>query len=372
MAESRGVAGVTLRLEKGAEIRVRVSDPAGTGVPNTPVELEYGPMGARKRGKTDQEGNLVWGNLGWAVYTVRATVGGEKYEQTVQLTGQDAEVEITIGSAVQGIVLGPDGQPLPGADLNLHRRPIVAERPLRAVTARTDDAGRYRIVGVAAGTYEVLVAERSYGGIVAVGAPLVIEGAQTLVRDIRIGGISARGRVLLADTERPAPVARTYVVATMLDAVDGAAKTYGTPVQVWPGEDGHYALYDLPPGTWKLAARDTLNRYHAEDRVVVLNTGQSLDRADFDLRPIEHGDLVVRVLEADGRVSDGLRFRESRADRHRMVHASQSEDGAWHLSLETGTCEVSVFRNNVELASFDVEVLKGETSHRVVKLREPK
>jgi hypothetical protein len=64
------------------------------------------------------------------------------------------DVALDEGSAIAGIVIGPKGQPVGQADVTLF---LLGEARQRARLAATDEAGRFRVAGLMAGEYRLVV-----------------------------------------------------------------------------------------------------------------------------------------------------------------------------------------------------------------------
>ena len=74
------------------------------------------------------------------------------------------------GSSLEGKVLGPDGQPIKGADVRLQN----SAPKLEAALTKTDVRGQYRFINVAPGTYKVSVSSANV--------------EQRLIADVKVDG----------------------------------------------------------------------------------------------------------------------------------------------------------------------------------------
>ena len=136
-----------------------------------------GPRGAVPvpgRLATDAQGRFVFTRLPAASYTVSAAKHGfstARYGQTDPMSGArtialtdgqwflDGRIVMWRTSAISGTITDETGEPLVGAMVRVIARVIVAGRPQLAsgTAAKTDDRGRYRVAGLGAGSYVVLV-----------------------------------------------------------------------------------------------------------------------------------------------------------------------------------------------------------------------
>ena len=86
--------------------------------------------------------------------------------------------------AIAGRVVDTDGEPLPGATVELRRGPASPEPRLEV----TDLEGRYRISGLPPGTYSVLISLPGFGRVVRSGVEVGTGAAETVDAVLDVGG----------------------------------------------------------------------------------------------------------------------------------------------------------------------------------------
>lgn len=111
------------------------------------------------------------------------------------------------GGAIAGRVVDTDGEPLPGATVELRRGPASPEPRLEV----TDLEGRYRISGLPPGTYSVLISLPGFGRVVRSGIEVGTGTAEIVDAVLDVGGIDdvivvgppLEGAIALACTFQP-------------------------------------------------------------------------------------------------------------------------------------------------------------------------
>lgn len=197
------------------------------------------------------------------------------------------------GSQLVGHVVDNAGIPLTGVDVSAQSQVDAvaapasrASVPLESVTARTGPDGRYRLLGLAPGSYRVRV---TGAGIFSAEVPaVVVPGADLSIivaRKVAIAGkVSVDGQ----------PVAGAVV------EVSGEA--IGGSVEVSSGPDGRFAVSVLPEGEYDVTAhRNELAS--SNQHLVRLGAGPF---ADIDLRLQPAALVTGRIFE--GEVGDAGRI----------------------------------------------------------------
>jgi hypothetical protein len=95
-----------------------------------------------------------------------------------------------VSASIQGIVTDPSGAPVPAATVTAKNTETEAER-----TAITDDAGRYQIVWLAVGQYEVRVAKAGFQDAIHSGIRLVVGQEATVDLKLQVTAVKAEVRV---------------------------------------------------------------------------------------------------------------------------------------------------------------------------------
>ena len=166
------------------------------------------------------------------------------------------DLELPTGS-IEGLVLGPDGEPMPGASVTLTRdtglpRPTFYG-PARGGPTKAD--GTFLLTGLEAGTFSLRIMGRTMRPDVSYGAALlegivVREGERTDGLTIRLTGHGTlRGRVLDPDG-RPVPTAAIFV-----HDAEGRRLQLFSPCETDP--TGRFVYPGLPDGELFVTARTT-------------------------------------------------------------------------------------------------------------------
>ncbi|WP_343891623.1 carboxypeptidase regulatory-like domain-containing protein [Agromyces luteolus] len=190
-----GVEGLEIGLTKGASVSGRVvSDNNGVPLSNVSVELVDEDGSWRYSGYTDSDGRYTVHGVLAGTYRVEFTNYSGLYvsewfddqpssetaaEITVgsePLSGIDAA--LSLGSVITGTVTGPEGAPIPWAEVGLAVPPTPVEAffgfvaevfgaeptigRLLDVTATTDENGAFRFPAVPAGQYAIYVRESGH------------------------------------------------------------------------------------------------------------------------------------------------------------------------------------------------------------------
>jgi hypothetical protein len=209
------------------------------------------------------------------------------------------------GSAIAGTVRGPDGRPVPGAEVAVYRVLASGRRQSGSISTATDDRGRYRLYGLQPGDYLATasfprspflpdVVTRSAGEIDAILAALA--GRTAVPRPLRgtAASTDSAGSGSLASVFYPGVVDSTYagrisvesgdsfetadfrLQSIRLSVVEGNIQpaTPGIvvaltpaaldslpavrPQQVQADQQGHFRFAGVGPGAYLLEARSSL------------------------------------------------------------------------------------------------------------------
>jgi len=235
------------------------------------------------------------------------------------------------GGVVAGVVLGPDGRPVCGAEVQVGisgLEGVVKSTGMTAtaVPVHTGEDGRFRAIGLAAGEQPVFV--RAAGLVPWRGACVVNEYATTAMRIDLIGGVTCTGIVRDATG---APVAGADVRPRGLD---GALWCWTESTR-----DGAFTLSGLEPGTIELrASHDELGKGSAR----FIGAAGAIVSCEL---PLSRGiELRGRVLDDAGapwsdvwvRATAGKVSSETRTDAAGRFVLANCPEGLFRVTAERG------------------------------------
>jgi len=230
-----------------------------------------------RRAPVDANGNFELRGLPphprWSlVATCPGRLAGEPVALAPRAGGElVAEPELLGGATVSGRVLGPDGEPLAGAEVVLRAQELerTSPVPVEDLVATCDAAGAFRVGGLAGGDW--LVLPRRSGSWAPETPRLSLGGRETrgglLLR--LVPGQRIAGQVVWSDGT-PAADARVELVPLALEAPAGpgppgsagaddrpapASSPYvQPPAPMRSDAEGRYAFEGVAPGRWTVAA----------------------------------------------------------------------------------------------------------------------
>ncbi len=282
LAESTGDA-------RGA-LRIVALDDAGNGIAKVNAFLSF-----RMRGE-----KLATGLDGRA--ELRSLDAGQ-WSVSVHLCGRyrSADAEVVDGRWTEVVVVFARGAAVEGEVRHVERGPL-ADMGVAVETGKreggfyewfrtsTDAAGRYRLEGLPAGTYPVIV----WGGVLGQDqhprAMLTVPGPGTVTRDIVVGKVALRGAV--RDARTGAPLADAKVRVGQLWHAWAEATTLA---------DGAYEILDLPGAALCHFEVERDGYVGQASAIDIAADGSST--ADFELQ--RAAVLLIEVLDADGRPVPG-------------------------------------------------------------------
>jgi hypothetical protein len=217
---------------------------------------------------------------------------------------QQVEVETTAwmpGTIVEGRVIGPDGEPVPFAEVLLAETDLdttgLGDTPcIRHVTggATADAEGRFSFDYVrqteCGGLFELRGADPASGHRGKATGRVRFIGQTVRLDVVLLGRGTVRGRVLNGDGS-PSVGAQ----------VSGISPLFQDGRLTYADESGHYELRDLPVGPLQLAAQDGAGGFVAAS-VEIAGAGDVVERDLVLVRlpDAETGELRGRVFAADG------------------------------------------------------------------------
>jgi predicted MFS family arabinose efflux permease len=236
-----------------------VSGTGGAGIGHAVVTLTAGTGEQVARATTEPDGGFEFHLPTGGTFLLVVSAGTLRPSASmVAVADRPVRHDVTLGggSEVSGTVLaGDSGVPAAGVTVTL-----IDARGDVAGTARTDEAGRYRIAGVSGGAFTLAAA----GAGVPVATSVSLSDGAPLVHDVVLPNrAELRGTVTAASTGRGVPDA----VATLVDAEGHVVASTGTDA------DGGFAFADLPSGTYTLTAAG----YAPDVQVVRVDPGSTTE-----------------------------------------------------------------------------------------------
>ncbi len=277
---------VILVLRAGGSVAVRVNKPGGEQLANAIVELRGIAV---QSATTDDSGVASFTQVPVSRYEVVAKAPGfapQRSAVVVSRSGASAEVSLTLkaGAKVSGVVLGPDGKPVAGAQV-LYRG--ASDWSVRA------DARHDRVLSEADGSFSISALPRGSFRFVA-NAENYAQGSSEVIAldgesetrgvEIRMEPSAVlRGRVLSASGT---PVAAARVRVAVKGA--GMVRRGGGVRQAYTDDEGKYEIAELR------------RRPH---EVVALHESASSEIVSADLSKPPHEATLDIALNIDGVVA---------------------------------------------------------------------
>jgi MFS family permease len=228
---------------------------------------------------------------------------------TTASAGPAAAAPLPAGSAVEGVVRGPEGRPVAGATLTL-----IDARGHQVARARSHADGGYRLTVPTGGAYVLITAARGLRPQ----ATSITLGELPLPCDPQLtGGTGLTGTVLSANGE---PLPGATVVVT-----DGRGEVVASALT---DAEGGYRVADLVPGSFTVAVRADGHRPSA---VQVEVDGSGSTERDLTLAP------AARVAGVARRAGSRLPLADVRVtllgtDGRTLATATTGEDGTFALT----------------------------------------
>ncbi len=318
-------------LSPGVALEGRVLDTGDQPVAGATVILQedgsaFGMMGSGgatvARATSEADGSYLLPGLATGRFRLKASAPGMvEGEQVLELTpaprDQHADLRLGAGGRVTGLVLGPDGQPMPGARVSLAAADGFAsfswrrERVLREGT-EVDERGRFTLTGLPEkGRYRVLAAAEGYAmarsKAVRPGADLRLQLDPT--RDFHGRVVDAGGRAVAGASVVLEPMVR--------QSGPGMFRTNGSTSK----EDGSFTIGGVKAGDYRLRASAPAGEGVIEP-VSVAAGGEPVEVV------LQGGDaLIVRVTDPAGRPV---------ADASVSIHSVDDDDPLSHLGPGQG------------------------------------
>ncbi|MFM8979859.1 MAG: carboxypeptidase regulatory-like domain-containing protein [Planctomycetia bacterium] len=293
----------------------------------------------------------------WRVQCLEGVYGSVRREALVEVQAREV-ARLDFEAAGAGSILGRvtrDGTRVAGASVRLEWLPPEGLALARVERAVTDSYGEFRVDGLAAGPYRVLLED----GATRTGGECWLEEDDLLELDLELW----EGRVLgeVRDVEgRPVPGAQVEARPSVPVAGELASRARA-------GADGAFALTGLPAGRYDLRAR-------ARGRAEGAYRGAPAEPPGVQ-RPVivtvgRGGQVEVEVRGPSGRPVGGTRLSVTLdpGQEQSTLEAVTGPSGRLTLAgVPAGEVRVSAYARDVGRASGTVRVGEGET--RTLELR---
>lgn len=297
-----GVRELELVLAPATSLEVKVTDEAHVALPDATVLVTTGdplPFGAL----TTPQGDARFDRLGAPPFTVKASAPG--YE-SVTRSGVSGAVEIALRrlGSIAVLVKQPDGAPAAGADVEIGGATLWPAR-----STRTDAAGKCKISGLLAGSYDLRASQGQSVSRVLMGVVLERGQDQAVTLTLEPGRFVT---ALVTDGSGPNP--HLVPDADVVLAEEGLS-TF--PLRGRSGSDGKVTLGPISSGPATLSARApdfvgsavvAVPDHPTEPVRLALVRGGSLRGEVVDARGFPIGGASVEIVGTD---SSGLPIAET-------------------------------------------------------------
>ncbi len=253
----------------------------------------------------------------------------------------DVDFALTLGGALRGVVLEPDGTPSAGSKVEL-----VASFPTRARRLTCDDEGRFSFRGLATGAnYVVQATQEGYAPTASESIALsAVEELSGIEIVLRVGAF-ASGRFI---EEGGTPVSGLRVSVERPFEASFIRSGFDSIVT---SDLGEFSIGPLAPGTYRL--RPSTEAHNRRNFSLVMPDPTPPDSGDvegleFELARRAEGYIAGRVIDDEGR---GVRAVVAVRRRGRLVERSVSgDDGAFRVDgLEEADDYLCLAQSSVHL-----------------------
>jgi hypothetical protein len=339
VADGGSVEGVEIRLSTGGSIAGRILGLDFTQLSQVTVELAFGDQAGQVR--PDGSYRIDHVEPGEVRVVASLAGGARQAEGKVVLEPGVAEARLDLefgkGFILTGRVL-LNGEPRRG-----ERLVVLSKTGSSPRWGTTDQEGRFRFDGLAAGDYMLNLIGRNMGRQ----EEITLTEDRDILIELRTASIS--GRVVDAAARRPLANA-TLLVAPSEASADaegqGRAQDYTTT-----DSRGVFVLRDVAEGSWKVEA--SLSGYAPAEAEVQVVAGTPVEGVELALQPVEGLTLEVLlpsgsppaamgvwVLDTAGRLVSSATWPVGEGGR---VQITGIEAGTWELVLDVpGSPLVSV------------------------------
>ena len=324
-------------LEHGSRVTGRVSNEQGEAVVGAvvsvrPSDSALPPTLSGQTATSDAAGSFTLGELPPGKFALTASARGYVAAEARVIDVRKGEplddVALTLrrGSAIEGVVLGPNGAPASGARITVRSGRLTPERMLDlevAGSARADGEGRYRLEGVSPGPQTVVATDDRYARAT---RDVTVQPGTNRV-DFRLSeGSTLAGRVV---DGAGAPVSGANISLGVsarpeISDASGAFRFSGL-------ESGNYTLTARKDG-YSSARQDVqLAGRPVEGLELRLQQGGGVITGRINgLAPALVAQLQVRAMEVPLKSMDGI--REGRAEAQGTYRIEGVRAGTWNVT----------------------------------------
>jgi protocatechuate 3,4-dioxygenase beta subunit len=331
--------GVELVLRASPQVRGRVLTPDGEPAAEAMVlvtALQAGEGLSTEGRSTEADGSFALDVAPGRAHLEATKEGYAAASREVVVTdaGVDVKLRLGRGAEVSGRVLGPDGEPAPGRQVQLVSGALIKHASHGAASAAD---GSFALRGVEDGTYRLLVlgdpmSAARHGAAYSHPKEIVVQGGAP------VGGIlvrlpaeaTIRGRLLGLE---PGEVPATTILARGGEAGAGGAR----PGTVLDG--GRYEVPDVGPGRWEVIAWVPA-RGKSGRGTIEIAPGQGEASLDLELR---QGLTVTGSVLWNGEPAPGVQVQTMGRHLGAGGLAVTGTDGRFELSgLSPGSQEIVI------------------------------
>lgn len=252
---------------------------------------------------SDDEGEFLLDGLDAGHYMVTATRSGyaPARVEMVEAGAEDLELQLSNGASLTGQVTdGETGEPLAGFSVLVLLRVSELGRETYQTTTVFDPDGRYEIVGLAPGDYDVIATARDFAPSqerrISIDDPAPDEPQEA---DFQLGrGGRITGRVIDSASRQPLEHARVSVEAALGSASASAVQLLASTTT---DASGNFELRGLSSGLRSVfvAAFDHHRRLISG---LTVNEGGDIGPLTIDLRPVAEGEEPTLELTGIGAI----------------------------------------------------------------------
>jgi uncharacterized GH25 family protein len=322
---SKGLDLGRITVEAGGSVSGQVFGPGGAKLANAEVWLDdapdngnggnglfpfrmfgFGQTRGERKATTDEQGrfHLTGMPAGKCIVAAKSSDCPEGDSPTVELKAHEevgnVVVNLELGDKITGIVKGPDGKPVAGAEI--HANPggqgmrgmnikFAGRRtPFEPDTA-TDEQGRFEVKALKRGIFNVTVDAKGY----AMKEVADVDSAATAPLEISLTtGTHLAGMVHIKDSPELAKNVKVQLTPVWGDVQPPPSYDFPDADNA-ATQDGAFVIQDVDPGKYRVVARGDDTTRGTSDTIEVVE-GRSLENVEIT---VERGALVVgRVVDA--------------------------------------------------------------------------